>query len=635
MTSLPYEIQENSSKRRSSESRPFLHNNFSEVDYIEDINEVILKIDSNDRNIDKYKDPFSFRVRFNQTESNYDAFGNAGPIILSKYDNIKYIKLVEAIIPRRNIVQKYVNYNKTLYQNSKIHCYSLLKIQDTAGPPVQKQLKLKLNSGDQIKINATNYTVERHITYNNVDYLQLKEEFYTAGATQLYYQNVKLVGTVSGTKGQTTINGVNTEFNKLVNNYKIKINNQEFIIQNITDDLELTVTTALTESFSNADIYVIYDLNSKAKDTAGADVNGATGSTSSVINFQQDTNINDDTITSINDVVLFNKPNGDLGGDKIKESSLDTSSKITLYSALDKPINDQKFLVLPKTNFDKMPGQIHFDKTNETITGININFKKYQVGSIIHLANLIDSTVNTGAAVTYGSTNIPVSASIISHFPIGSIVYLSDGTIVGKVTSLLDSGVASTLTIGDGVKTTAINAPKFLFKEDKYVILKVTQIVSESEIKVEIIKDGDTTDALNNKTTGIDIMVQEIYNYSYVRSEEEFSDERFILTNIKEFGNNTFEGTNENASKAFGILFPAGTTEGQAYMSGLSYKLYNRRNLQNLNSLTISFNDSYGNKLELNHLDSSVDINDIRHPLNKDNQVHLTFRIGVVENRFD
>lgn len=633
MTSLPYNIQEADFKK-SNEARPYLHNNFTEMDYDEDVNEVVLKIDSNDRNIDRYKDPFSFRVRFNQTESNFDAFGNAGPIILSRYDNIKYIKLVEAIIPRNNIVQEYVNYNKTLYNNSKIHCYSLLKIQNGTN-----KISLKLNSGDQIRINGSNYTVERHNTYNNVDYLQLKDEFYTAVANQLYYQNVKLVGTVSGTRGQTKISGVNTEFTKLFNNYKIKVNNQELTINNITNNLELSVTTLLTESFSNAEIYVIYDLNSKAKDTAGTDLDGANGSPiKNVINFQQDTNINDDTVTSINDVVLFNKPNGDLGGDKIKESSLDTSSKITLYTDLDKPINDQKFLVLPKTNFDKMPGEIHFDKTKETITGININFKKYQVGSIIHLANLVDSGVNTDAAVTYGSTTIPVSASIISHYPIGSMVYLSDGTIVGKVTSLLDAGGASTLTIGDGVKTTAINVAKDLYKEDKYVILKVTQIVSESEIKVKIIKDGDTGNLLHDKTTGSaagDIMVQEIYNYSYVRSEEEFSDERFILTNIKEFDNDTYQGTNENSSKAFGILFPAGTTKGQAYMSGISHKLYNRRNLQNLNSLTISFNDSYGNQLKLNHLDSSVDRDNIRHPLNKDNQVHLTFRVGLVENRFD
>lgn len=632
MSSLPYNIQEIDFKK-TNEERPFLHNNFSEIDYDEDVNEIVLKIDSNDRNIDLYKDPFSFRVRFNQTQSNYDSFGNSGPIVLSKYQNIKYIKLVEAIIPRRNIIQEYVNYDQVLYENSKIHCYSLLKIQNGTN-----KLSLKLNSGDQIRINGTNYTVERHITYNNIDYLQLKDEFYTAGAQQLFYQNVKLVGTVSGTKGQNTITGINTEFTKLSNNYKIKVNNQELIINNITNDLELIVTTLLTESFSNAEIYIIYDANSKAKDTGGNDVNGTAGSTPDVINFQQDTNINDDTITSINDVVLFNKPNGDLGGDKIKESSLDTSSKITLYSDLDKPINDQKFLVLPKTNFDKMPGEIHFDKTKETITGININFKKYQVGSIIHLANLVDSGVNTDAAVTYGSTNIPVDGSIISHFPIGSIVYLSNGTIVGKVTSLLNDAANSILTIGEEVKTTAINAAKSLYKEDKYVILKVTQIVSESEIKVEIIKDGDTANALDNKTTGTnagDIIVQEIYNYSFIRSNDEFSDERFILANIKEFSNNTFEGTNENSSKAFGILFPAGTTQNQAYMSGLSYKLYNRRNLQNLNSLTISFNDSYGNKLSLNNLDSTVDRDDIRHPLNKDNQVHLTFRIGVVENRFD
>lgn len=560
MTSLPYNIQEADFKK-STEARPYLHNNFSEVDYDEDVNEVVLKIDSNDRNIDKYKDPFSFRVRFNQTESNFDSYGNAGPIVLSKYSNIKYIKLVEAIIPRNNIVQEYVNYNKTLYDNSKIHCYSLLKVQDSV--PNQKQLKLKLNSGDQIKINATNYTVERHITYNNVDYLQLKGEFYTGAASQLYYQNVKLIGTVSGTKGQTTINGVNTEFSKLFANYKIKVNNQELIIQNITNDLELIVTTLLTESFSNAEIYVIYDANSKAKDTAGADVNGANGSTINKINYQQNTNISDDTVTQTNDIILFDYPNGTQSADKISTNASMTTSFLEVASNLEYPIDDQKFLVLPKANFDKIPGNIHFDKTNKKITGLNVNFTLYNIGSIIYL----------------------------------------------------DIGVAN-----------------------QYVILKITQIVSESEIKINIIKDADTGNTLHDKTTGTDqgdIKVQEIYNYSYVRSEEEFSDERFILTNIKEFSNDTYQGTNENSSKAFGILFPAGTTKGHAYMSGISHKLYNRRNLQNLNSLTISFNDSYGNQLKLNNLDPTVDREDIRHPLNKDNQVHLTFRIGLVENRFD
>ena len=95
---------------------------------------------------------FSFRVRFNQTESNFDSFGNAGPIILSNYQNIKYIKLVEAIIPRRNIVQEYNEYNKTLYENSTIHNYSILKL--TTG---NKQLPIQLNKNDTIKIFSDQY----------------------------------------------------------------------------------------------------------------------------------------------------------------------------------------------------------------------------------------------------------------------------------------------------------------------------------------------------------------------------------------------------------------------------------------------------------------------------------------------
>ena len=554
MSSLPYNIQEIDFKK-TNEERPFLHNNFSEIDYDEDVNEIVLKIDSNDRNIDLYKDPFSFRVRFNQTQSNYDSFGNSGPIVLSKYQNIKYIKLVEAIIPRRNIIQEYVNYNKTLYDNSKIHCYSLLKVQDSV--PNQKQLNLKLNSGDKIRISGVTYTIDKQITFQNNDYLQLVEKFGPVGASTIEYVNVKLPGKVSAVKGQNILTGISTEFTKLRGSYKIKIGNIEYSLTgHPVSDTSLTITGTFSEELKNQEVFVVFGT---ARDsTNGATIlEGLNNTTENKINYQQNTNISDDTVTQTNDIILFDYPNGTQSADKISTNASMTTSFLEVASDLEYPINDQKFLVLPKANFDKIPGNIHFDKTNKKITGLNVNFTIYNIGSII---------------------------------------YLDNGT--------------------------------------QYVILKVIQIVSESEIKINIIKDADTGNALHDKTTG-NIQVQEIYNYSYVRSDEEFSDERFILANIKEFSNNTFEGTNENSSKAFGILFPAGTTQNQAYMSGLSYKLYNRRNLQNLNSLTISFNDSYGNKLGLDNLDSTVDRDDIRHPLNKDNQVHLTFRIGVVENRFD
>ena len=557
MTSLPYNIQEADFKK-STETRPYLHNNFSEVDYDEDVKEVVLKIDSNDRNIDKYNDPFSFRVRFNQTESNFDAFGNAGPIVLSKYDNIKYIKLVEAIIPKSNIVQEYVNYNKTLYNNSKIHCYSILKVQYTATAPApapataQKQLNLKLNSGDQIKMNGTIYTVDRHITMNNNDYLQLKERFGPATASTINYINVRLPGLVSAIKGQNTLTGIGTEFTKLRGSYKIKIGSVEYSLTGAPiSDTSLTVIGTFSEEVKNQEVYLV---SGTARDsTNGANIlKGIDITDKKNINFQQNTNISDDTITAIDDIILFNYPNGLQSADKIDTALTATASSLLIKSDLDYPINDQKFLVLPKDNFDTIPGELYYNKTSKILSGLNVNFKLYNIGSIIYLDN-------------------------------------------GNVT--------------------------------EYAILKITQIISESEIQFEILKDGTLASTITT--------VQLIYNYSYVRSEEEFSDERFILTNIKEFNNSTYEGTNENSSKAFGILFPSGTTKGHAYMSGISHKLYNRRNLQNLNSLTISFNDSYGNQLKLNNLDSSVDKNDLRHPLNKDNQVHLTFRIGLVENRFD
>jgi hypothetical protein len=546
MTSLPYEIQENSSKRRSSESRPFLHNNFSEVDYIEDINEVILKIDSNDRNIDKYKDPFSFRVRFNQTESNYDAFGNAGPIILSKYDNIKYIKLVEAIIPRRNIVQEYNEYNKELNENSSIHNHSIIEItQGTCRFPI------KLNKNDTLTLGAQTLTIENLSLINNKHFVNVNNDWGPGVATNIKYDKVKLEGQISSTQvnGVLTnvIKGTNTKFNQLYVNMKLLINNNNYLIANIVNDNEIQLNTIVNSSFENIDFYVV---DSDAKDNANVQLQGVESNVKKdFLYLQHDKNvINDIESIKQHDIVLFDNINGETAG-KVKTNVAAKYNHIELSDNLDKPISSKKFTLLPYENFDTLPGNLHIDTTNKKIFGNNLNFKNYNIGSILYLVK-----------VNYG-------------------------------------------------------------------ILKIRKINSESEIEYDILFDK----GLNNDTP----TTQLIYNYSFTRSSVEFSDERFILTNIKEFGNNTFEGTNENSSKAFGILFPSGTTEGQAYMSGLSYKLYNRRNLQNLNSLTVSFNDSYGNKLKLDHLDSSVDINDIRHPLNKDNQVHLTFRIGVVENRFD
>ena len=635
MTSLPYQIQ-NISK---SDTRQFLHNNFTEIDYDEDVIEHVLKIDSNDRNIDKYKDPFSFRVRFNQTESNFDSFGNAGPIILSNYQNIKYIKLVEAIIPRRNIVQEYNGYNKTLYENSTVHNYSVIQIRQDAAA-TQKKLSLKLGDGDTIRLGLTDiYTVKSHTTIDGKDYLNIYDKWGPAGAEDLFYNKVKLLGTVTGIKGETTITGTNTEFLKLENTiYKVQIKShstQYTVNANPANNYNLVVTPALTEDFTESEIYVV---DSRARDDGkSVNLDGIeNGTNKSYLWLQQNKNLKND-IKEIeeNDIILFNDIDGEGAG--LASNVYEDSDRIVLKKVLNKPINVQKSMVLHQTYFDKIPGHIYFDKTKKKITGYNVNFELYQKGSIIYLSddNFIDSTIATKIAVDEDATTFNVDDNAATPFPAGSSVYLLDGTFVGIVTTSTNAGDPSVITMENGVQTDAITAATDLYKSNKYVILKINKIVSNTEIEVKILCDDGLPTGTETGPDPTDISTQKIYNYSYTRSSEEFSDERFILANVKEFGNDTFEGTNEQASKAFGILFPSGTTDSHAYMSGLSSKLYNRRNLQNLNSLTISFNDSFRNKLKLDNLDSTVDITDIRHPLHKDNQVHLTFRIGVVENRFD
>jgi hypothetical protein len=138
-------------------------------------------------------------------------------------------------------------------------------------------------------------------------------------------------------------------------------------------------------------------------------------------------------------------------------------------------------------------------------------------------------------------------------------------------------------------------------------------------------------------------------------------DDRFIALRIKEFddsdGIRTFDtgdgslrtdedGNTHSYPKPFGLIFPDKLL-GRCYYTGTPYhtSIINRNStLQNITQMTIEFYDSCGKKIEYNDLldvgqlencqdydDGQVPLSDLRHPLNKKIQVHLSFIIGVVE----
>ncbi len=110
----------------------FLHNNLNENLLVEQIIEYNLNIDSKDRSLTAYPNPFNFTVTFgghgsvteNKTyikkssqslgainESKYETKkivyeGTPGPIINKKFKNVKYLRLDYIILPRTNVIKK-------------------------------------------------------------------------------------------------------------------------------------------------------------------------------------------------------------------------------------------------------------------------------------------------------------------------------------------------------------------------------------------------------------------------------------------------------------------------------------------------------------------------------------------------
>jgi len=140
-------------------------------------------------------------------------------------------------------------------------------------------------------------------------------------------------------------------------------------------------------------------------------------------------------------------------------------------------------------------------------------------------------------------------------------------------------------------------------------------------------------------------------------------DDRFIILGIDELtdcnrnystSDNNYHVDYTNGKKVnppvpFGLIFPDSKL-GNIYYTGTPYnagKIYKSSLLGNIDRLSIKLYDSCGIPLKYNNLfsfneiieankkDEPVCLSDIRHPLNKKIQVHLSFIIGVVESQIN
>ena len=137
----------------------------------------------------------------------------------------------------------------------------------------------------------------------------------------------------------------------------------------------------------------------------------------------------------------------------------------------------------------------------------------------------------------------------------------------------------------------------------------------------------------------------------YYFSSKSLDTDRYIMLNIEEINDNNVNSTNSALRDAFCLLSPDSYGEMHYYASNnYQDKIYKMSNLGNINRLTLTLKDSYGNQLLMPNLDFHIDTEKscncdgtdygcpctyIRHPYYKWTQVQYMIKLGVVETEID
>jgi hypothetical protein len=137
----------------------------------------------------------------------------------------------------------------------------------------------------------------------------------------------------------------------------------------------------------------------------------------------------------------------------------------------------------------------------------------------------------------------------------------------------------------------------------------------------------------------------------YYFSTKSLDTDRYIMLNIEEINDNNVNSTNSALRDAFCLLSPDSYGELHYYAStNYQDKIYKMSNLGNINRLTLTLKDSYGNQLLMPHLDFHINTGKtcncdgtdygcpctyIRHPYYKWLQVQYMIKLGVVETEID
>lgn len=87
------------------------YDNLNKEGKTEIITQNVITFDSADRDLNKYLDPFSYRVKFNPSQGNTDAY------ISRNYKNVKFFSLDYVILPRKFYIKKTLSSNNSVILN--------------------------------------------------------------------------------------------------------------------------------------------------------------------------------------------------------------------------------------------------------------------------------------------------------------------------------------------------------------------------------------------------------------------------------------------------------------------------------------------------------------------------------------
>ena len=140
-----------------------IHNNMGEEILAENIKEYVIHLDSKDRDVTVFKDPFNYIVSFNKegksfykqrkpdgTLITHEMTGAPAPHIGKEFENIKYIRLDRVMLPKYSIIKEsgggdYDSFDET----------------DTTSIFHDRFVMLKLKEIDNDSTYATNNTIEQ------------------------------------------------------------------------------------------------------------------------------------------------------------------------------------------------------------------------------------------------------------------------------------------------------------------------------------------------------------------------------------------------------------------------------------------------------------------------------------------